>query len=352
MTTLPQPLDRATLEDLKGIIESTDSNIVITCHVAPDGDAIGSSLALRRVLRNLGKRNVRIITPDMPPRSLSFLPGFRDIVVASRDESLHRQLLEKAKLIFCLDFNMLMRVDKMRDTLGSAPGRKIMIDHHLEPELFADITISHPEMSSTCYLLYLVLCQLGYGEKIDREAGEFICTGMITDTGNFTYNASDPAVYLVLSQLVASGVNKERLYKLLFDNNSETRLRLCSYAVYRKMILLREHHAAIIVLDDNELSEFGYAKGDTESLVNVPLSMPDIECSIFLRQDNSDFVKISARSKGRYPVNHLCSTYFGGGGHENAAGGEFYGSLDDAVDRLLSALPHYDKYLSKNFKNN
>lgn len=350
MITLPRPLDNASLDELKKIVDSTSGDIVITCHVAPDGDAIGSSLALQRVLKNMGKKNVRVITPDMPPRSLAFLPGFREIVVASRDESFHRHLLRKANLIFCLDYNMLMRVDKMSQSLASARGTKVMIDHHLEPEKFARLTISHPEMSSTCYLLYLIIMQMGLDRFFDVQAGEFICTGMITDTGNFTYNASDPGVYVVLSQLVALGVDKERLYKQLFDNNSETRLRLCSYAIYKKMRLLRDHQTAIITLDTCELDDFGYSKGDTEALVNVPLSMPDIQCSVFLRQDTPGFVKISARSKGHYPVNLLCTEHFGGGGHENAAGGEFYGSLDDAVAKLLSALPDYDKFLSKNFK--
>jgi len=345
-TPLPQPLDAAVTGSLGRLFDSVSGDIVITCHVSPDGDAIGSSLALQRVLTNMGKHNVKVVTPDMPPRSLSFMPGYKEIIVATRDVARHRRLLADASLIFCLDFNMLMRVDKMSTTLEEAPGVKVLIDHHLNPEGFTDLTVSHPEMSSTCYLLFLVLDQLGLSKYIDPVAASHICTGMMTDTGNFTYNASDPGVYIVLSRLVAMGVDKERLYKLLFDTNSEQRLRLCSYAIYRKMMLLPSHRAAIITLTDSELSEFGYAKGDTEGLVNVPLSMPGIECSVFLRQDDPGFVKVSARSKGHYPVNELCSTLFGGGGHENAAGGEFYGSLNDAVDTLVSSLTDYDKYLS------
>lgn len=345
MTSLPRPLDASQASALRNLIDATPDNIVITCHVSPDGDAIGSSLALRQVLLNMGKRNISVVTPDMPPRSLSFMPDFRDIVVATRDEAFHRRLLRDARLIFCLDFNMLMRVDKMQPALESSHAVKVMIDHHLHPEGFASITVSHPEMSSTCYLLYLVLRQLGLDNFIDNTAGGHICVGMMTDTGNFTYNASAPGVYLVLAHLVELGVDKERLYKLLFDTNSEASLRLCAYALYSKMQILEEYRTAVITLTDEELAEFGYQKGDTEGLVNRPLSMPGIVCSVFLRQDEPGFVKISARSKGHFPVNRLCAELFGGGGHENAAGGEHYGSLSGAVDKLINALPSFHTFL-------
>lgn len=329
---------------LKNVIDTTCGDIVIICHVSPDGDAVGSSLALQHVMRSIGKKTT-VITPDMPPRTLSFLPGARDIVVATRDGDVARRLIAESRLIFCLDFNALMRVDRLRDDIAAATATKVLIDHHLSPENFADIIVSHPEMSSTCYLLYLVLTELGLGANITRNAAECICTGMMTDTGNFTYNAHDPYIYVVVAELVARGVDKDRIYKLLFDTNSETRLRICGYALYHKMELFTRHKASVITLTSTELNEFGYQKGDTESLVNSPLSIPGIVYSVFMRQDEKDFVKISCRSKGHFPVNRLCEKYFGGGGHENAAGGEFYGSLDEAYLRLLEAMADFDSYL-------
>lgn len=331
---------------LTSALDTPGLNVAIICHVSPDGDAIGSSLALMHTLRRIRRdASVRVITPDMPPRTLQFLPGFREIVVATRDGDMARRSLADADVIFCLDFNALMRVDRLRDALGSAPGRKILIDHHLSPEPFADTIISHPEMSSTCYLLYLVLCEAGFGDMIDRNAAECICTGMMTDTGNFTYNAKDPGLYLVVAELMERGVDKDRIYKLVFDTNSEQRLRICGYALYRKMMIFPRHSASLITLTQNELMEFGYQKGDTESLVNQPLSMPGVTYSVFMRQDEKDFVKVSMRSKGHFPVNLICEDVFGGGGHENAAGGEFYGSLDEAVTTLLEAMERYDRYL-------
>lgn len=321
--------------------------VVMVCHVSPDGDAIGSTLAMYHVLRLMGKRPW-VVTPDMPPRSLGFLSGVHDIVVASQKPWRAEELVGRADLIICLDFNAMMRLDKISGIVASSPARKLLIDHHLYPEGFADLTISHPEASSTCYLLYNVLVAAGMSDMIGREAAECIFTGMMTDTGGFTYNSNDPGLYTVTADLLRRGVDKDKLYKLVFDTAGESRLRICGYAIYRKMIIFAEHQASVISLTKSELDEFEYAKGDTESLVNKPLAMPGVTYSVFLRQDDDNFVKVSARSKGHFPVNKLCELYFGGGGHENAAGGEFYGTLDEAMCRLVEAMPEFDKYLPEN----
>ncbi len=333
------------LSRVKELIDNS-REIVVICHVAPDGDAIGSSLAMQRVLHKLGKQ-ARVVTPDMPPRILNFLPGIHDIVIATQRPELATELLGAADLIICLDFNAIKRVDRLAEPLGSSSARKVLIDHHLDPEMFADVVVSVPEASSTCYLLYNVLCGLGYGELIDRQAAECIYTGMMSDTGGFTYNSNDPGLYLVIADLLERGIDKDMLYKLVFDTASESRLRICGYALYKKMILFPAHKCALITLTRNELNEFGFNKGDTEGLVNKPLSMPGIMWSIFMRQDEDEFVKVSARSKGHFPVNKVCEQLFDGGGHENAAGGEVYGSLDEAVGRLLEAMPQFDSYLNE-----
>lgn len=330
------------IKTLRRFITESD-RIVITCHVSPDGDAIGSSLALMHVLSSIGKE-VNIVTPDLPPRNLMFLPGARQILPFTRYAESGKELFEKADLVVCLDFNDIKRVDKMADTLLSSPAKKVLIDHHLNPGDFADLVISHPEMSSTCILLFRVLCRLELFGKIGKKAAECIYTGMMTDTGNFTYNSNDPDLYVVISELVKKGVNKDKLYQTVCNTNSANRLRLNGYAVYRKMQLFPEHQAAMVVLTKEELKEFDYEKGDTESLVNVPLSVPDITYSVFFR-DDGEYIKVSFRSKGEFAVNRICETYFNGGGHKNAAGGEFYGTLDDAVALFLSILDENDKYL-------
>lgn len=167
---------------------------------------------------------------------------------------------------------------------------------------------------------------------------------MMTDTGNFSYNSNDPDLYLIIHDLMRKGIDKDNLFKLVMNTSSESRIRIMGYAQYR-MELLPIHHAAIITLSEDELKEFDYAKGDTEGLVNVPLSIPEVTYSVFLREDAKNCVKVSMRSKGDFSVSRICEEHFDGGGHTNAAGGEFHGPLDLALQKLLEIIPSYDKYL-------
>ena len=319
--------------------------IVITCHLSPDGDAIGSSLGLYHVLTRIGK-SVQVVTPDMLPRNLTFLPGAKDVVPFTRYGEFATRLFNEADLVFCLDFNDPKRVDKMAPVLEASPARKVMIDHHLFPGDFVDLTISHPEVSSTSMLVFRVLCRLELFDEIDRQAAECIYTGMMTDTGNFSYNSNDPDLYVVIAELLRKGIDKDRIYQQACNTNSLSRLRLNSYAVYNKMQVFAQHRAALITLTGAELKEFNYEKGDTESLVNVPLGMPEVTYSMFLRDDGS-YIKVSMRSKGDFAVNRICEDHFNGGGHRNAAGGEFYGTLQEAVDKFMEIMPEYYCYLPK-----
>lgn len=317
--------------------------IVITCHVSPDGDAIGSSLALWFVLKALGK-SAYIVTADCAPRSLQFLPGIREIIAATRQGDRAHELLAKADLIFCMDFNDPERVDRLTPALVGSKAAKIVIDHHLDPRINADVVISHPEVSSTSALLYILLWQAGWARKLNRASAACIYTGMMTDTGNFSYNSNDPDLYLIIHDLMRKGIDKDNLYKLVMNTSSESRVRIMGYAQYR-MQILPKHHAALIALSEEDLKEFDYNKGDTEGLVNIPLSIPEVTYSIFLREDNKNYVKISMRSKGDFSVSRICEENFGGGGHTNAAGGEFNGSLSLAIEKILEIIPNYDKYL-------
>ena len=334
---ISQPIKNKEVKNLSQLIEES-REVVITCHVKPDGDAVGSSLALYHLLQALGK-TVSVITPDTPPHYLNFLPGFKDIVVFSSNPNVAIELFERAGILFSLDYNAAYRVDKMEKTLRDTIATKVMIDHHLDPEPFADIVISHPEMSSTCLLLYKVICALGLRPLINRETAECLATGIMTDTGNLSYNANDPDIYIVMSELLRCGVDKVALWDRL-SARSENQLRLNAYALLKKMEVLSKGRAALITLTKTELEEFHYRKGDTEGLVNVPLEMPDVKLSVFMHEE-PDFIKVSMRSKGNVPVNEICERHFGGGGHMNAAGGEFRGSMEACVACLKNVLGDY-----------
>lgn len=335
-------LDPAVVDRVKQFVLAS-RNIVITCHVSPDGDALGSSCALWFILKALGK-NATVVTADCAPRSLQFLPGVREIVAATRNGDRVHDLIADADLIFCLDFNDITRVDRLSDAISKSPAKKVVIDHHLDPQIEGEIVISRPEISSTSALLYIFMWQAGWTRHLTRNSAACIYTGMMTDTGNFSYNSNDPDLYLIIHDLMRKGIDKDNLYKLVMNTSSESRIRIMGFAQYR-MQILQPHRAAVIMLSEDELKEFGYSKGDTEGLVNIPLSMPEVTYSVFLREDAKNCVKVSMRSKGEFSVSRICEEHFGGGGHTNAAGGEFNGPLDKALQKLLEIIPTYDKYL-------
>lgn len=331
-------IDNRKIEELSNALLRSN-NIVITCHVAPDGDAIGSSLGLYHFLRRLG-RNVTVVIPDMVPRNLHFLPGMKYTLVYTQQPEKSAAAIESADLIFSLDYNALHRIDKLAPVVEQAKAYKVMIDHHPEPEDFCNLIISHPEISSTCEVVFRVIWQMGRNRFITRAAAECIYTGMMTDTGNFTYNSNQPEIYNIIALLVKKGIDKDQIYNLACNTQTANKLQLNSYAICNKMELFPEYGAAMISLTHDEMSQYNFQKGDCDGLVNVPLSIKGIYFSVFIREDR-DFVKISLRSQGDFAVNTIASEHFGGGGHLNAAGGEFYGTLDEAVAKFREILPIY-----------
>lgn len=328
---------------------SDSRKIVITCHLSPDGDALGSSLGLKCILASLNpKATVNVVTPDEPTHTLSFLKDFKTITPLSRNEQKAARVIAQADLIVCLDFNQLSRTDLLAPYLRGARAVKVLIDHHLEPEDFADITFSYPEKCATCMLLYQLIEAAGLSEYIDASAADCLLAGMMTDTGDFSYNVCDPGIYAVVGNLIGLGADKGRLTRLLFNTFSESHLRIQGYALAEKMEVFKDSHAALIYLTRDELNRFGYKKGDTEGLVNRPLSIPGVLYSCYLR-DETDYIKVSMRSLGKLPVNEICRDYFEGGGHLNAAGGEFKGSMNLCIDTFKKSLPEtLSKYITGN----
>lgn len=343
---ISQKISELSIIKAKELVDSAE-RIVTVCHTAPDGDAVGSSLAAFHVLGALGKE-CRVLVPDAIPATLASLPGAKEIIDSTRYPEFATKLLEDADLILCLDFNEAYRTGRLADELRASTKPKILIDHHLHPALEADVTISHPDMAATCYLLFRFFCRLELFTFIGRAAAQCLLAGMMTDTGNFAYNCNDPELYVVVAELVKKGADKEQLYKMLFNTESEHSIRLNSYALFRKMEVFGNRGAAMIVLSRDELNRFHYTKGDTEGLVNRPLAIPGVVYSCFLREE-SDMVKVSMRSVGDFPVNELCREHFGGGGHLNAAGGEFRGTLDECADLFRSLIDtNYEKYIKRN----
>jgi len=328
-------VDDTLLNKLRALINGAQ-HIAITCHKSPDGDALGSTLALCHVLRRLGKDAV-VVTPDMAPRALDFVPGVRDIVVFTKHELRARHVLNDAQLIFCLDFNSLHRIDRLGEIIEPLKTKRVLIDHHLDPENIFDLTISHPEASSTCELVFRVLMQMGLLRYVDRHAASCLYVGLLTDTGGFAYSCDTPEFYEIIASIMRRRIDRIGLYNKAMNTFSADSLRLQGYAISEKMQLFPDKGAAMIVLDKSELERFNYNRGDTETLVNKPLAIPGIYWSVFMRED-ADKIKISCRSQGDFSVSEICARYFNGGGHENAAGGDFNGTLDQAIAVFYQVL--------------
>lgn len=313
------------------------TRFVIVAHISPDGDAVGSSLALCGYLREKGKEAL-VILPNSLPDFLIWLPGAEQILTydTSKDEA--DRALEMADVICCLDFNIPKRVGDMSEKLLSARGKKIMIDHHLSPGNFCDILLSQPTASSTAELIFQFLCALGDSKYVSGDVAVAIYTGMMTDTGGFTYNSNHPRIYQIISFLLKQGIDKDEIYRKVYNNFSESRFRLMGYLLSKKMQLIDGASTAIITLSDAEQREFKYQKGDTEGIVNIPLQIKGVKMSIFLREDiNEGFVKMSLRSVGSVPCNIFAES-FGGGGHANASGAELCMTLLEAETECCDRL--------------
>jgi len=313
--------------------------IAIVVHVGPDGDAIGSSLALWHYLMTIEKEPT-VIVPTAFPNFLSWMPGADKILVYQNEKEQADEVLASAELIFALDFNAINRLDKMADAVIASTADKILVDHHLHPENFAKIIVSYPEISSTSELI----CRMGDFSKINLACAECIYTGMMTDTGGFTYNSNHQEIYIIIAELIKLGVDKDDLYRKVFNTYSADRLRLMGFVLFQKMKVIPEYHTSIIAISSKELFQFNYTNGDAEGFVNIPLSIEGVEFSVFMRED-TDKIKISLRSQGTFPANKVAADLFNGGGHLNAAGGESYLTLAETVKKLEDALPNYKDFL-------
>jgi len=319
--------------------------ITIIVHLSPDGDAIGSSLGLYHYLIELGKE-VTIIVPNRFADFLFWMPDSQNIVVYEEQPTETELIMQTSELMFALDFNTLSRIGKLNNVVSKISCKKILIDHHRDPDNFCDLTISYPEVASTSELVFRLIYGLDAINQMNKSCAECIYTGMMTDTGAFTFNSNHPEVYYIISELLKKGINKDDIYNKVYNTYSADRVKLMGYTLSEKMEILPEYHTAIITLSQAELDKFNYQEGDTEGFVNIPLSIKGIVFSVLIKE-GKEMVKLSLRSRGTFPVNKVASTLFNGGGHINASGGESYDTLQETVDKLKAALPNYKKQLEE-----
>ncbi len=340
---LTEVIDQTKIDHFHKWLDKSEK-IVIVAHVSPDGDAIGSSLGFYHFLRSK-KKEVNIIVPNAFPEFLKWMSGAQDILFYDQNKDLADKLLSEADIICCLDFNALKRIDTMADAVKNASACKLMVDHHPFPEDFCGITMSYPALSSTSELIFRLISRMGYLDDISKEGAECIYTGMMTDTGGFTYNSNNREIYFIISELLSKKIDKDDIYRKVYSTYSESRLRLMGYILYSKMKVYPEYHSALISLSNEELKEFNYIKGDSEGFVNIPLTIKGVEFVVFFREDK-DMIKLSLRSVGKFPCNKFAAEYFGGGGHLNASGGEFYGTMSEAIEIFKQGLKKYKPLLT------
>lgn len=318
------------------------SRILICAHRGPDGDAVGSSLGWAEYLQQQGKQ-VDIVMPTPFPDFLRWMPGSQDIRFYARHEAEAEQVIAQADLIFCLDFNGLQRLQEMQAPVAAAQAKRIIIDHHLDPDRsIAAQVVSFPTRCSTSEIVCRLIIELGGWDELPQKAAVCLYTGMMTDTGGFTYNSNDPEIYEVISMLLTKGIDKDKIYRNVFNVYSEDRMRLTGYILYRKLRFYYNRHASIFALTREEMRRFHFIRGDAEGLVNMPLQVKGMRLSISLREDTErDVVRVSLRSVDDFPCNRMAEEFFHGGGHLNASGGELPFPLSEAMLTAERAIKAY-----------
>ena len=331
------------IASLKELINKAKLNIAIIPHEHPDGDAIGSAIGLAEILNNYG-HNAQIISPSDYPDFLKWFSSKSSILVYHNNKKLAKSILNESDILFCIDFNEASRAGKLEKKILEYPNQKILIDHHPFPSYFCDLTISEIQYSSTAELIYDVISKAGLKKYITKNAAEALYTGILTDTGSFNHNTSNPNTFKVVSELMKFGIDTEKIQSGVYHNFSADRMKLLGYCLNQKMVVFSELRTAFISITKKELEDFKFKTGDTEGFVNYPLAINDIVFSaLFIEKDG--LVKASFRSKGNFPVNHFSRDHFNGGGHLNAAGGDTKLPLDRAVEKFTQLLPDYKHQL-------
>ncbi len=317
------------------------SRVAVLGHSGPDGDAIGAILAMSHYLSKTGKRATPI-TPNPCPDFLRWMPGIERVLSFSTSGDKVREVLRDCDLVICLDFGSYGRLEDLGATVEGMQVPVIVIDHHTDPQIDADLRIVDTGACATCEILYSVLSQVDSENLHDRTIASCIYCGMMTDTGAFAYNSNRPEIFLTIAMLISAGIDKDRIYRNVYYSYSERRLRLMGYVLNRKMKYFPKLHTAVYTLDTKEMAEYRFVRGDAEGFVNLPLQIKGTRLSISMREDSEKpIVRISLRSVGNFPCNKMAEEFFNGGGHFNAAGGVLPKPMKKAYETVLKALEAY-----------
>jgi bifunctional oligoribonuclease and PAP phosphatase NrnA len=318
--------------------------VMITTHHKPDADALGSSLGLAGYLKKKGHL-VTVVTPSDYPNFLNWMSGNDDVIIYSeKNDALVQRIIKESQVIFCLDFSSLSRINEMGEYIRAAAGTKVLVDHHLQPEDFAEIQFSNTNAAATAEIVYDLIKDLGDGDLIDINIGECLYAGIMTDTGSFRHPSTSPNVHLIIADLLNVGVKTSNIHRLIYDSSTELRLRFLGYALKEKLVVLQEYHTAYFAITAEELKAYDSKTGDTEGLVNYALSIEGIVFAALII-DRSQAVKMSFRSVGDFSANEFARDHFNGGGHKNAAGGMSLDPLEVTVQKFESLLPQYKEQL-------
>ena len=328
---------------------SQPKRVVIVTHFKPDADALGSSLGLSGYLKKKGHQ-VQVITPSDYPDFLAWMPGNNEVHAVTKDSKASLvtaiDYINRSEIIFCLDFSSLNRISDLGEPVRNAPAIKVMIDHHLEPEKFAQFEHWNILSASTTGLIYELIDQLGDSSMIDTDIASCLYAGLMTDTGGFRHNNTRHQEFMIASELVAMGANPHKVAMQVYDANSIERLRLIGFVLSEKLKVLPEYRTAYMTLTADELKKYGAQTGDTEGLVNYGLSIKGVKLSV-LMYDRKEEIKLSFRSLGDFSANEIARNHFEGGGHRNASGGTSKTSLEETLTKFLSVLPQYKEKLLK-----
>jgi len=333
------------ISEIKELL-SSPQNIVIIPHRNPDGDAIGSALAMYHFLK-FG-HHVTIVSPNDYPDFLKWMPSEKKgIRFFDKQNSQSKKALEEASIVFLLDFNALHRLGSdMEKTVEKFDGTFIMIDHHQQPDAITEYIYSDTSVCSTCQMVYHFFEKLNALDKIDADIATCLYVGIMTDTGSFRFPSTTSTTHRIIADLIDKGANNAQIHNNVYDVNSYGRLQLLGRAL-SNLKVEKEYRTAYITLSQAELDEFNFQKGDTEGVVNYALSLDGIIfAAIFIEDVEQKIIKMSLRSKGSFSVNQFARNYFNGGGHDNAAGGRSRMSLDETVKKFLTLLPTYKTALA------
>lgn len=332
-------LDKTQLASVKKLISEKNKLLIVT-HNNPDGDALGSSMALYNYLINTNK-DVSVITPNHFPENLAWLKGADKVCIYNQNVEKAKSIIEQAEIIFCLDFNALHRIDKMEESIKNAAAQKVLIDHHLQPQLENfNYAFSKIDISSTSELVYNFITGIDGQKAINKEIAEAIYVGILTDTGSFSYSCNYEETFAISAHLLSIGIDAEAIHRKVYDTFSESRLRLLGYCLSKKLVVIDELSTAYISLTREELNYFNYQVGDTEGLVNYALSIEHIKLAA-LFTEREGLVRISFRSKGDIDVNEFARKHFNGGGHHNASGATSRISLKESIAKFNASIKEY-----------